>query len=558
MLALTLEREDASGAPWCPPRDAAALRRWVSDRSAQFGTGIRRAVRLVRLMALADGRDPVRFLYARLTSLRAHLFRHALESAAAQGRLPKAVAVLSHNGVLLREPALSAEGGEAFEIDFAQMPRLAALVDFLHNALGFCAVADLVAPLLQSPAPAGTANEVARKLHAAVNAWLGERLASGNHIRQAQHIRGFLAGRSAFAPEAIDDETILMFWIATATEPADEAVDGFRLFRSATAAMLRYRQALRDAVVERRLESALREGLPPEDQDQIDHPRDIDEPWQSPIAELARGSASRIKWLTRKEQELLLNYLGGALDVDEDKDDEESASGWEGGLAGDERFDLAFRLTLLRADVFGAAQASIVARLRKRAPAGEAISLVVDAVDDQAYTTCTASYDEVRAQLRLECLAALAMLMEAGSAEAVILLDHFAGRAAVMAVLGSLTGSGGSETEGIGAAARAQIASALRRAIADPEQLPGEAGSLLRQAQAAARRVSRAGFRREDRAEATMLEGLACGAPAAVAIMGELDRLAAALSAEAFAHDLPGDRTRFVTALRRIYAGDRG
>jgi hypothetical protein len=28
------------------------------------------------------------------------------------------------------------------------------------------------------------------------------------------------------------------------------------------------------------------------------------------------------------------------------------------GLAGDERFDLAFRLTLLRADVFGTAQAS--------------------------------------------------------------------------------------------------------------------------------------------------------------------------------------------------------
>jgi hypothetical protein len=179
-------------------------------------------------------------------------------------------------------------------------------------------------------------------------------------------------------------------------------------------------------------------------------------------------------------------------------------------------------------------------------------------VDDQAYTACSASYDEVRAQLRLECLAALAVLMETGTAEAVILLDHFGGRAAITAVLGSLTGSAGSETGGIGAAARAQIASALRRAIADPDQLPGETGSLLRQAQAAARRVSRVGFRREDRAEATMLAGLACGAPAAAAIMGELDRLAAALSTEAFSPDLPGDRTRFVTAFRRIYAADRG
>src|SRR5262245_33654637 len=93
MLALTLEREDASGAPWCPPRDGAALRRWVTDRSAQLGTGIRRAVRLVRLMALADGRDPVRCLYVRLGSLRTHLFRDALEAAAAEGRLPKGVAI---------------------------------------------------------------------------------------------------------------------------------------------------------------------------------------------------------------------------------------------------------------------------------------------------------------------------------------------------------------------------------------------------------------------------------------------------------------------------------
>jgi hypothetical protein len=56
-LGLTLEREDASGAPWCPPGDGMTLRRWVSDRSASLGTGIRRGVRLVRVMAIADGRD---------------------------------------------------------------------------------------------------------------------------------------------------------------------------------------------------------------------------------------------------------------------------------------------------------------------------------------------------------------------------------------------------------------------------------------------------------------------------------------------------------------------
>src|ERR1700761_1097852 len=144
-LAMALEREDASGAPWCPPKDAVALRQWVTDRSASLGTGIRRAVRLARLMAVADGRtDYIRFLYERVSSLRSRLFRQIIERAAKEGRLPQAVATLTQNGVHLREAALAPQGGDkdAFEIDFAQMPRLAALLDFLHNALGFAEVAD--------------------------------------------------------------------------------------------------------------------------------------------------------------------------------------------------------------------------------------------------------------------------------------------------------------------------------------------------------------------------------------------------------------------------------
>ena len=78
-LAMTLEREDLSGVLWCPAADAIALRKWVTDRSASFGTGIRRAIRLARLMAVADGRaDYIRFLYERVGPLRARLFRQVL------------------------------------------------------------------------------------------------------------------------------------------------------------------------------------------------------------------------------------------------------------------------------------------------------------------------------------------------------------------------------------------------------------------------------------------------------------------------------------------------
>src|SRR6201992_2144657 len=117
-LAITLEREDMSGAPWCPPGDAVALRKWVTDRSASLGAGIRRAVRLARLMAVADGRaDYIRFLYERVGSLRARLFRQVLERAVAEGRLPNSVATLTENGVHLREAAMLSQAAspEGFE-----------------------------------------------------------------------------------------------------------------------------------------------------------------------------------------------------------------------------------------------------------------------------------------------------------------------------------------------------------------------------------------------------------------------------------------------------------
>src|SRR5262249_41998610 len=158
--------------------------------------------------------------------------------------------------------------------------------------------------------------------------------------------------------------------------------------------------------------------------------------------------------------------------------------------------------TLLRADVFGAAQASIVARLRKRVPAADAIAQATEAIGEDAYAAGAIAYAQVRAQLHLECLATLAALMEAGAADGAILLDQLGGRSAVAAVLGALAARTGADSDGaVGDAERAWIGGALRSAIAEPGNMPGEVETLLRAAVAATRKVSRAGFRREDRGE---------------------------------------------------------
>jgi hypothetical protein len=586
-LAMTLEREDASGAPWCPPGDAVALRQWVTDRSASLGTGIRRAARLARLMAVADGRtDYIRFLYERVGSLRARLFRQLIERAAAEGRLPNGVAILTANGVHLREAALTPQGEPqgAFEIDYVQMPRLAALLDFLHNALGFTVVADLLAPLLpKTGAPTSTADEVARALQAALNAWLSQRLESNNHILQAQQIRGFIAGRGRLAPETVDDEGILQFWIQAAEADKTKPIEGFRLYRGVATAMLRYRQALRDALAARYIEEALGRGIEAANEDftsdQIDS---RGEPWRSPLRALTLPPAGHVKWLTAKEQHVLRNYLGGpADDADNAGDDaadsvEDSAgAAWKGGLAGDERFDLAHWLTLLRADVFGTVQASIVGRLRKRAEAEPAIAQAMATIDAAAYAAVASAYAELRAQLHVESLAALALLMEAGAGEAVILLRWLGGDAAVSAVLGPARrrpmaaadddgdddddddeddDDDDEDAEEHADDLRAAIAPRLTAAIADATAVPEGAGrTLLLAALAARRKVSRAGFRRDDSADPAMAAALRAGAAAVSEVVGELDRLALTLSAKAPAADLAGDMARFAETFRRIY-----
>jgi len=569
-LAMTLEREDASGAPWCPPGDGAALRRWVCNRSASLGTGIRRAVRLARLLAISDGRDYLRFLYVRLPTLRARHFRHALETAAVDGRLPPSFATLSDSGVNLHEAALALRTGthDVFEIDFAQMPRLGALLDFLHNALGFTAVADLLAPLFQRGAPAGHVDDVARALQAALNAWLRERLESPVHMLQARRIRAFLASRGRVAPESVDDEGILLFWTTMAEAPLDEQIDGFRLYRSVAAAMLRYRRALRDAAAARQLEAALERGYEPaNDEIAANEAEARMESWHSPLKALVLPPADRVKWLNGREQHALLNYLGGpAGDGSENPEGENEPNDWKEGLGGEGRFELAFWLTLLRADVFGAAQASIVARLRKRVTGSEAIAQAMAQVDNAAYPAAAAIYSELRQQLRLESLAALAVLMEAGAVpEAVILLDGLGGRETLAAVIGA-TAANKSPVEGLEAGELEEreealgdelgraIAPTLQAAISDPSAMPdGPGRKLLLEALAAARKVSRAGFRREDRVDADMVAALRSGAAVVFEVIRELDRLVAVLSHKAQAADLAGDRARFLATFRTIY-----
>jgi hypothetical protein len=576
-LAMTLEREDPTGAPWCPPRDAAVLRHWVTDRSRELGGGIRRVVRLVRLARLADGRDYVRFIYARVPSLRTQHFKQALEKAAGEGRLIASIAELTANGVRLKESSLQTAAADAFEIDYVQMPRLAALLDILHNALGYIDVAELLAPVLVAGAPTVPADNIARTLQSKLNAWLSERLGSADHLRQAQIIRAFLTSRGRVDPEAIDDESILAFW--TIHAPV-EGNDGFRLYGSAARALLRYRKALRDAMTEAQIQEAVSLG-DGSDRDSVDlervAPTELTaNTWQSPLVLLAAPPADAIKWLNRKERLQLLNYLGGprpdASDADaasEIANDEET--GPDTALCGGERFDLRLLRTLLRADVFGAAQSSIVARLRKRAAAQSAIEQILAPIGGEAYDDCATAYASVREQMELQALAALIALMEGGAGEALILLRHLGGRTAVDAIMAvsrsnvvplhaagpqpSIELDDDSELEAMVADGLVdRIAAVLPAAASQPDALlPESTRELIAQARAAARKVNRVGFRREDRTDPSMLLSLRSAVAAVIDVLAELDRLGEAFAGLSHREHAIADRELFAAAFSQIY-----
>jgi hypothetical protein len=177
----------------------------------------------------------------------------------------------------------------------------------------------------------------------------------------------------------------------------------------------------------------------------------------------------------------------------------------------------------------------------------------------------------VREQLRLQSLAALVMLMDAGAAEALILLRHFGGGDAIDAVAAASRGNVTSvpapapqrsidlDDDGelepmIADALVAQFSSALSAAALRPDALLPEATrDLIAQARAAERKVNRLGFRREDRSAPRMLLSLRSAIAAVIDLLAELDRLQAALSTCPRRDQAVADRALFAAAFARIY-----
>lgn len=541
VLAITFEREILDGTHWCLPRDAATVKRWIVDQGRELGGALRRLVRLASLLAHAEERGVAEFLYVRIRTLRANEFRAALEACRKTGRLKGLAFELSAKGAIIGDQ------GRGFEIDYLQMPRIGALLDILHNALGYATVTDILAPITERDA-GGSFDDVARNLDRAFGAWLKTRLETRHHLRQAQAMRAFLAAGGSVTPDAITNETILKFWQDGATSREPGAVDGFRLYVNAARAMLGYRQALGDAMIEAGLQAAdeFSEG---DHESHVAGEEGSEVDWISPLTALLHGAPPKVKWLTRKERHALANYLGSpsAAGEADSAAEPDARLPWSAGLAGDRPFELRFCRTLLRADVFGPAQASIVARRQKNHP--DSVAHAMGSIAREAYAEATAVYADIGAQLRLEALAALHILTSSAAVEAMILVSALGGPEAVHAirVLAGPVAPGPTDDEVLSG-----LDKALARASADPGRLEaGDARALFEAARASLRKVHRTGFGIP--ASPETVSALKAAAAALPELLAEIQRLRRALDGSPWIADALEDKVAFGRVFADMY-----
>jgi len=589
---------------WCLQEDAEAVCRCVVDRTSDLGETFSQVVRFLRLAVLCSNRTYVEFAYQ--PALRRDSFESAVRAAEQAGRLPNDVVKMDRAAVRLLEPemaTMSASSGQGFEITFAQMPRLAAFVFVLDNTLGYAAVADILAPLTTRGRPPSPAREMARLLRNRFNEWLGDRLESQRYREQAKAIHAFLVRVRAIAPDKIDDRIIFDFWRERAKDwsgklrlardqartlrlqgqPSKAEVEkqkgvtaaraardeGFRLFAGTARALLRYRRALEDALAEHRLRETLPlSGNDPEEPGEF-AAMDPKPAWVSPVAKLASSPANLVTWLTNVERQKLGNYLTDAAPAGIEDGDNEDVSG--GALMNGEPYDLRLAQTLLRVDVFGAVQARIIARLKRRQTGNLAMTDAFEPVAGNAYRDAATAYRNIYDQVRLEALATLHILGAAGEPLAILLIEYLGGDALKKTLLAiepprqqrvvplmAFRDQAGTLEE---KEALSRISRQLAYVFNDRDarrQSGNELVALVEQAREARRKVNRQGFRRQDQTNPENRSALCAGVQDLIRLDAELQRLLTRLTDDVLLSTATSDRRRFCVVLKRIYGDPEG
>ena len=345
------------------------------------------------------------WLFWGVEEARTGAFRAAFSRLAAHGSCPSLRACGErHTGdddLVVGDEAVTLVYPEGrFEVRYARMTNLAAMMELLVSVLGYralVAVLDpLAAPALRRGAISGAARSLARRLYA----WLADHLPAAQAQRKFRAMTAFLeeAYGPDFSQEAIADEVVLRFWLRHAVPPVDGGNDtrgaaiaagDFRGFRTTFLAFVSLLRVLEAGAALGRFERSVPIG--PDGRSGVIDPaagrqdlhgmaEDAD-----PLARLQEAPADAVKVLNRREVALL------ALPVGESEAVRRLPRSW------------------LRAECFGPVQNRLSQARRRRAGAAE-LAVLATAAPDPDYRSRIEALEKTAAHLARAAQACLYVL----------------------------------------------------------------------------------------------------------------------------------------------------
>jgi len=373
-----------------------------------------------------------------------------------------------------------------FTVTYSRMPFLSAVLEFLVSSVGYRAVDDAFEPLRAKATTVKQVSAVAKDLASQVYAYLKDHLSTAQSQRKFRRLIGFLDVAADASPEAIDDEIILEFWLRE-SGGADGA--DFKTYRAVYLAFLRFLQALAEARDHDNLENVRVLGADRAagevDPHELETGLEVLEEFENPLDTLTAEPCDAVRFLTKTEAR--------ALEM----------------LVESDSFADRLPLSLLRCEVFGAAQARITQGLRRRLKPAEFIALIDDSIALD-YDICRSRFAVLAGHIERLLLASFHALAESGRTEAITVLLRlrpdidFSPLAAHFAA----ADTGGNNVVPL---AQHGVAARFATLLETTDGLPESLQAFVAEARTAFGSLSRQGFRDRDLNDEPVPDGFAGG-----------------------------------------------
>ena len=286
-----------------------------------------------------------------------------------------------------------------FELRYARMASLAAMMEVLVSTLGYRVLTGALEPLSVSVLDRGAVSEAARDLARRFYAWLGNHLPAAQAQRKFQAMIEFLEETlgADFTEEDIDDEAVLRFWLrqlGAGTGESSGSNTDFRGYRNTFIAFLTLSRVLATGAAAGHFERFVPIGSDVE-AGEIDPAADataiegVEE--EDPLTRLQEEPAVAVKALNRRELALLRLPVGES--------------------------DRVRRLprSYLRAECFGPVQNRLSQGLRRRAAPAE-LAAIAAAGPESGYGDWIETLETTDAHVRRVAKACLYVLHRIGGA----------------------------------------------------------------------------------------------------------------------------------------------